>query len=72
VKFVPYIGGMYTPSFTPRDEHSLCLEEWRCEKRFSHPGDNFTLREQNLPLETTSPLGANFDPQLRMGLWFET
>jgi hypothetical protein len=36
---------MFTPSFTPRGEHStVYVEEWRGEQRISPPGDNFAPR----------------------------
>jgi hypothetical protein len=46
------LGGMFTPSFTPRGEHSLLfgrMEGWT-ENYTPPPGDNFTPRGQNLPL----------------------
>jgi hypothetical protein len=55
------LGGMFTPSFTPRGEHSLlCVEEWRGEQRISPPGDNFTPWGQN------SPLGDKFAPGVKV------
>jgi hypothetical protein len=45
------LGGMFTPSFTPRGEHSLLFR--RMEEQTE---DNFTSRGQN------SPLGTKFTP----------
>jgi hypothetical protein len=44
---------MFTPSFTPRGEHSLLL-------RRMENGDNFTPRGQNSPLGDNLAPGAKF------------
>jgi hypothetical protein len=44
------LGGMFTPSFTPRVEHSLLFRRIEGKQRISPPGDNFTPRGQNSPL----------------------
>jgi hypothetical protein len=60
------LGGMFTPSFTPRVNTLYCLEEWRGEQRISPPGDNFTpgglIRRwgQSLPLGAKLRMGLNF------------
>jgi hypothetical protein len=56
------LGGMFTPSFTPRGEHTILFI--RMEVRT----ENFTPRGQNSPLGTASPPGSKF-AKLRMGLW---
>jgi hypothetical protein len=53
------LGVKFTPSFTPRGEHSLLFRRMEGEQRISPPGDNFTWG-QSLPL----------GDQLRMGLFF--
>jgi hypothetical protein len=61
------LGGMFTPLFTPRGEHSLgttYLEEWRGEQIISPQGTKFTPGGQLRPLGQSLPLGA----KLRMGL----
>jgi hypothetical protein len=49
-EFCP-LGGVLTPLFTPRREHSLLF------RRMKGLTDNFTPKGQNSPLGTTSPRG---------------
>jgi hypothetical protein len=60
------LGGLFTPSFTPRGEHPHCLEEWRGEQRV------FTPRGQLHPWGPTSPLEANFTPRGQLHPWRPT
>jgi hypothetical protein len=66
------LGGMFTPSFTPRGEHSLFFKELRGKQIISPRGNNFTPGGQLHPWGTTSPLGVKVCPyigeKLRMGL----
>jgi hypothetical protein len=48
------LGGMFTPSFTPRGEHSLLFRRMEDRSENFIPGDDFTPRRQN------SSLGDNF------------
>jgi hypothetical protein len=45
---------MFTPSFTPRGEHSLLFRRMEDRSENFIPGDDFTPRRQN------SSLGDNF------------
>jgi hypothetical protein len=56
------LGGMFTPSFTPRGEHSLLFRRMGGQTENFTPGDNFTPRGQNSPWGTNSPLGSKFAP----------
>jgi hypothetical protein len=51
------LGGMFTPLFTPRGEHSLLL------RRMEGRTENFTPKGKLHPQGTTSPLGAKFSPR---------
>jgi hypothetical protein len=59
------LGGMFTPSFTPRVNTLYCLEEWRAKREFHPqgiisypaPGDKIHL------WGTTSALGTKFAPR---------
>jgi hypothetical protein len=51
-----FLGGMFTPSFTPKGEHpTVYLEEWRGKQRISHPG-------KTTPRGETSPTGDKIHP----------
>jgi hypothetical protein len=60
------LGEMFTPSFTPRDEHSPLFRRTEGQNRISPPGDNFTPGDKIHPWRWSLPLGAKF----RMGLSF--
>jgi hypothetical protein len=51
------LGVKFTPSFTPRGEHSLLFRRME-----GQTGDNFTPRGQSHPGGTTSPLGVKVCP----------
>jgi hypothetical protein len=61
--------GMFTPSFTPRGEHSLLFRRMEGRTGNFTPGDNLPTRGQN------SPLGSKFVPRVKvknrplMSLW---
>jgi hypothetical protein len=58
------LGGIFTPSFTHKGEHSLLCRIMEGQTENFTPGDNFTPRGQNSPPGgTTSSLGAKFDPR---------
>jgi hypothetical protein len=50
------LGGMFTPSFTPRVDHYLLFRRMEGRTENFTPGYNFTLRGEN------SLLGDNFAP----------
>jgi hypothetical protein len=54
------LGGMFTPSFTPRGEHSTVKKNWGAHRELPSPGDKFTSRGQ------ISPLGDNFAPGVKV------
>jgi hypothetical protein len=58
------LGGMFTPLFTPRGEHSLLFRrmEGRTEN-FTPSGITSPLGDKFHPLGTTSPLGSKFAPK---------
>jgi hypothetical protein len=58
------LGLKFTPSFSPRGEHSLMFRRMEGQTEFHPPGDNFTPRGQNSLLGPTLPL----EVKLRMGL----
>jgi hypothetical protein len=51
------IGGMFTPSFTRRGEHSLLF------RRMEGQTENFSPREYFHPWGAKSPLGVKFAPR---------
>jgi hypothetical protein len=51
------LGGMFTPSFTPRDECSLLF------RRMEGTTENFTPRKYLHPQEISSPPGNIFTPR---------
>jgi hypothetical protein len=76
------LGAMFTPSFTPRGEHSLLFRRMEGKQMISLPRDNLTSRGKNSPLGdnftpggqlrpwgTTSPLGDNFAPGGQFRPW---
>jgi hypothetical protein len=56
------LGGMYTPSFTPRGDHTWLFRRMEGQTENFTPRDNFTPREKIHPWGTTSPLGSKFAP----------
>jgi hypothetical protein len=59
------LEGMFTPSFTPRCEHSLLFRRMEGRTEFPPEGTKFTPGGQLRPWGQSFPLGA----KLRMGLW---
>jgi hypothetical protein len=61
---------MFTPSFTPRSEHSLLLEEWRGEQRISPQEITSPPWDKIRPWGTTSPRGQSLPlgAKLRVGI----
>jgi hypothetical protein len=51
---------MFTPSFTPRGEHSLLFRRMEGQTENFTPGEIFAPRGQNLPL------GDNFAPGVKV------
>jgi hypothetical protein len=51
------LGGMFTPSFNPGDEHSLLIRRMEGKQRISPPGDNFTPWGKSLPLGSKLRMG---------------
>jgi hypothetical protein len=57
---------MFTPSFTPRGEHSLLFRRMEGQPESFTPRDNFTPWDKVHHWRTTSPLGSKFAPRVKV------
>jgi hypothetical protein len=73
------LGGLFTPSFTPKDEHYLLFRKAEVRTESLHPygitsslGENFPPRKQIWPLGPTSPVDhiSSLGTKLITGLCF--